>query len=164
MTTAPAVGVAGAVLVGIAPGQRNGLVVDNVLLAGARSSAWLRIRRNGEPLTQRVSVLAASARIASSAQRGATVHVGDHSVIEQRVVADDGVSIGAHCRVEVGRVVRCAATIGNRVAMGTASWVGTDGFAVVRDGRAWCAMPRFGHVVIADDVTMLAQVVNRAGG
>ena len=154
---------AGAVLVSVAQGQRNALVVDNVLLACARSSEWLRIRRNGEPRTRRTSVLAESARIASGAYLGTGVHVGDNTVIAHGVVLGDGVTIGAHCRIETGTVVCGEATIGNRVCIGAASSVGSEGFAFLHDGPAWCAMPAFGSVSIADDVTIRAHVVIHAG-
>ena len=79
------------------------------------------------------------------------------------MVLGDGVTIGAHCRIEAGTVVGGEAMIGNRVCIGAASSIGTGGFAFLRDGATWCAMPGFGSVSIADDVTILAHVVIHAG-
>ncbi len=154
---------AGAVLVSAAQDFRNALVVDDVLLACARSCTWLPVRRTGAARRQRISSLAASATIAPEAYLGMGVEVGEDTVIERGVVLDDGVSVGAHCHIEMGTVIRGEATIGNRVRIGAGSCIGSEGFAFVRDGPAWCAMPSFGSVCIADDVTMMAQVVIHAG-
>lgn len=154
---------AGAVLSGPSSGLRNALVVDDVLLACARSSAWLPVRRNSAACRRRASSFAPSASIAPGAHLGAGVTIGESTVIEHGVVLDDGVSIGAYCRIEFGTVIRGEATIGNRVHIGAGSCIGSAGFAFVRDGTAWCAMPAFGSVCIADDVTILPQVVVHAG-
>jgi len=156
-------GRAGAVLVHAAADHRNALVVDDVMLACARSCAWLPVRRNGAARAQRISSLASSATIASSAQLGAGVEIGEGSVIEARVVLGDGVSIGAFCHIDVGTVIRGEATIGNRVRIGAGSCIGDAGFAYLRDGSSWCAMPGFGSVCIGDDVSILPQVVIHAG-
>ena len=68
---------AGAVLVSVAGDLRNALVVDDVLLACARSSAWLPVRRTGAARRLRPRTLANSARIAASAHVGSGVVVGD---------------------------------------------------------------------------------------
>ena len=154
---------AGAVLVNVGAGIRNALVVDDVLLACARSSAWLPVRRTGAARRLRPRSLADSASIAASAHVGSGVVVGEGTVIESGVFLDDGVSVGAYCYIESGAVLRCEATLANRVRVGAGSCVGSEGFAFLRDGPTWCAMPGFGSVRIADDVSVAAQVVIHAG-
>jgi UDP-3-O-[3-hydroxymyristoyl] glucosamine N-acyltransferase len=154
---------AGAVLVSAARDYRNALVVDDVMLACARSSVWLPVRRNGAARALRATSLAVSASIAPDVHLGSGVHIGEGTVIERGAVLEDGVSVGAHCRVEFGAVIRGQATLGNRVRIGAGSCIGSDGFAFLRDGAAWCAMPNFGSVRIGDDVTILPQVVVHAG-
>lgn len=154
---------AGALLVSAALDYRNAVVVEDVLLACARSSVWLPVRRVGAARRVRASSLAASACIAADAHVGAGVEVGDASVIESGVFLDDGVSVGAYCHIQAGTVIRGEATIGNRVRIGAGSSIGGEGFAFLRDGPAWCAMPGFGSVSIGDDVDILSQVVIHAG-
>lgn len=154
---------AGAVLVIAARDYRNAVVVEDVLLACARSSAWLPIRRAGAARRLRVTSVAGSACIASDAHLGAGVEVGEASVIESGVFLDDGVSVGAYCHIQAGTAIRGEATIGNRVRIGAASTIGGEGFAFLRDGHVWCAMPAFGSVSIGDDVSILSQVVIHAG-
>ncbi len=154
---------AGAMLVCAARDYRNAVVVEDVLLACARSSVWLPIRRAGAPRCLRAVSLAASANIAADAHVGAGVEIGEASVIESGVFLDDGVTVGAHCRIEAGTVIRGEATIGDRVRIGAGSSIGDQGFAFLRDGPTWCAMPGFGSVSIGDDVHILSQVVIHAG-
>lgn len=154
---------AGAVLVSAARDYRNAVVVEDVLLACARSSVWLPVRRAGAARRLRVSSLAASASIAADARLGAGVEVGEASIIESGVFLDGGVSVGAYCHIQAGTVIRGETTIGNRVRIGAGSSIGGEGFAFLRDGPAWCAMPGFGSVSIGDDVNILSQVVIHAG-
>lgn len=154
---------AGAVLVEQAREFNNALVVDDVLYACARACAWLPVRRNGAARRTRPHSLASSARIDNTAHVGVGVVVGEASVVEGGVFLDDGVTIGAHCHIAAGAVIRGEATLGNRVRIGAGSSIGAPGFAYLRDGVNWLAMPSFGSVVIGDDVHVHAQVVIDAG-
>lgn len=153
----------GAVLVGEAGSWRNAVVVDDVMLACARVCAWLPPRRKHAARRTRSTALSASARISRSAHIGAGVEIGDGTVVESGVYLDDGVTIGAHCHLEAGSDIRGEAVLGNRVRIGAGTCIGGNGFAYVRDGMNWCAMPSFGSVLIGDDVEVLAQAVIHAG-
>lgn len=156
-------GTGGAVLVCEAGNWRNAVIVDEVLLACARAGAWLPPRRKHALRRTRSTTLAASARIARSAHIGAGVEVGEATVVEGGVYLDDGVTIGAHCYIEAGCDIRGVATLGNRVRIGAGTCIGGNGFAYVRDGMNWCAMPSFGSVLIGDDVEVMSQAVIHAG-
>ena len=162
-THSPRTLAAGAALVSQRFAVDNALMVDDVMLACARACAWLPARRRTAARRARPTSLAASARIAATAHVGAGVEVGEASVVEAGVVLDDGVTIGAHCHIEAGAVIRGEASIGNRVRIGAGTCIGSVGFAYLRDGTSWQAMPSFGSVRIDDDVDVLARAVVHAG-
>jgi UDP-3-O-[3-hydroxymyristoyl] glucosamine N-acyltransferase len=91
------------------------------------------------------------------------VAIGQGSEIAAGAVIERGVRIGAFCRVGPAATIGGFAVVGNRVSLGAGCAVGGDGFAFVRDGRAWLRVPVFGSVTIGDDAVLLDHVVVHAG-
>lgn len=110
------------------------------------------------------AVVAASAKIDSSA------HVGPHCVVGERV------SIGARSVLQAGNYVGDNAKlgedvnlfpnvtiysrghIGNRVRIHANTTIGSDGYGYVQDGPIHVKVPQIGNVIIGDDVEIGAGV------
>ncbi len=140
------------------------VVVDDVVRACARVSAWLPVRR------ARVGAAGAqhdrihpSAHIAPSAVIGEGVSIGEQTTIEAGVTLAAGVRVGAFSRIGAYTVIEACSEIGNRVSIGSACAIGEDGFAFVADGEKWLRVPCFGAVTIGDDCALLAHVIVHAG-
>lgn len=103
------------------------------------------------------------------------------AVVDEGVVINSGVSIGAHCVIEAGVRIACdavigpgclihenseigeasvlvsgvtirAAKLGRRVFVHAGAVIGSDGFGYARDGDHWFKVPQLGRVIIGDDV------------
>jgi len=95
----------------------------------------------------RLSGIAATAVIASSARLGASVSVGHFSVIGENVLVGDGTEIRDHV------VVHANCVIGKRCTIKSNTVIGEDGFGfeIDEDGTL-VRIPHLGRVVIGDDV------------
>jgi UDP-3-O-[3-hydroxymyristoyl] glucosamine N-acyltransferase len=110
------------------------------------------------------AIVAASAKIDSSA------HVGPHCVVSERVkigtnsVLQAGNFVGDDCKLgdDVNLfpnvTIYPRAEIGNRVRIHANSVIGSDGFGYVQDGGVHRKIPQIGNVVIGDDVEIGAGV------
>jgi UDP-3-O-[3-hydroxymyristoyl] glucosamine N-acyltransferase len=111
-----------------------------------------------------------TAIIAGTAQIDASVHVGPHCVIGERVkigaravlqagnfVGDDS-KLGEEVMLFPNVTIYAGGEIGNRVRIHANSVVGSDGFGYVQDGPIHRKVPQIGNVIIHDDVEIGAGV------
>lgn len=116
-----------------------------------------------------------SAVIAKSAQVDATVHIGPHCVIGERVkiganavlqagnFINDDVTIGDDTNLFPNVTIYPRTQIGKRVRLHAGVVIGADGFGYVFDAGTHCKVPQIGNVVIGDDVEIGANTtVDRA--
>lgn len=136
------------------------LLVDDVLVAWARASAWLPLRHR---VPAHTAAVAASARIAAGARVASGARIGAHCDLAEGASIAATVSIGDYVRIGAGSVIAGDTRIGNRVHIGAGCVIGEDGFALVRDGACWLRMPGCGGVEIGDDVLILAGTMVHAG-
>lgn len=134
------------------------LIDSNPYLAYARIAALLHPGPAFEPGVHATAVVAAGARVSSSAaiaaqcvieegvEIGARVSVGPGCVIQRGARIGDDSRLLA--RVTVGAGVR----IGARCIVHSGAVLGSDGFGFARDGEAWVKVPQLGGVCIGDDV------------
>ena len=142
----------------------NALIVEEVLIAISRATAWLPVRRNALNYFRKTDcTVAPSAEISGNADLASSVRIGERTVVESGAVICGHVSIGAFCRIGSGAMIFGPAKIGNRVHIGAGTVIGESGFSLVQDGSRWLRVPSFGGVQIGDDVTILAQVVVHGG-
>jgi UDP-3-O-[3-hydroxymyristoyl] glucosamine N-acyltransferase len=134
------------------------LVCENPHATFARIAAILHPPPAAPPGTHPSAVIAADARIDSSA------HVGALSVIGAGAVVGARAFIGPHCVVEagasIGEDVRLGArvTVCNRVQIGArtviqpGAVIGGDGFGFAQERGRWIKVPQTGSVRIGPDV------------
>lgn len=139
------------------------LLVDDVLVAWARASAWLPVRRRTPAHSPSLARVADSARVATRAVIADGARIGAYSEIGDGASIGASVSIGDYARIGPGAVIAGDTRIGNRVHIGAGCVIGEDGFALVRDGACWLRMPGCGGVEIGDDVLILAGSTVHAG-
>lgn len=97
------------------------------------------------------------------------VHVGDSSVVGDRVRLQAGVYVGSAVRIGNDTVIYPNATIldgciiGKRVIIHSGTVVGSDGFGFAQDGSSYFKIPQAGIVQIDDDVEIGANcTIDRA--
>jgi UDP-3-O-[3-hydroxymyristoyl] glucosamine N-acyltransferase len=146
----------------LAPGQDTPLpclLSDNPYLTFARAVALL------QPPARPVPGVDPSARVDSTAELGADVHVGAlcvvgpgarvgaRSVVHPHVVLYEGATIGEDCVLHSGVQIRERCRLGDRVIVQNGAVIGADGFGFARDedGR-YHKFPQVGVVVVEDDV------------
>jgi UDP-3-O-[3-hydroxymyristoyl] glucosamine N-acyltransferase len=83
---------------------------------------------------------------------GAGVKIGEGSRIEANCVIEKNCTLGSHCRIDSGVVIRWGCILGNRVIIQSGAVIGSDGFGNARDGATYVRIPAFGVVVLEDDV------------
>ncbi len=115
------------------------------------------------------TVVAGSARVASSAVIGKGVYIGEHVVVGERAVIQDGtrleahvvvgddVSIGKGCHLYPAVVLYPGVKLGSRVMIHAQTVVGSDGFGFAMDKGHWRKVPQLGTVVIGNDVEIGSQ-------
>jgi UDP-3-O-[3-hydroxymyristoyl] glucosamine N-acyltransferase len=104
------------------------------------------------------AVVAASARVAPSAQIDAHAVIGSDSTIADDAVVGPGAVLGAN--VSIGKGTRIGARvavldgvrIGARCIVHPGAVIGADGFGFAPDRGTWQKIPQVGSVVIGDDV------------
>lgn len=134
------------------------LVLDNPYLGYARAATLL------SPVVEAAPCIAPSAVVDSSAAVAPDASVGAHCVIEAGASVGAGTSLGAgsflgrnssigpHGRV-AARVVACQGVhIGARAIIHPGVVIGADGFGIANDDGIWIKIPQFGGVRIGDDV------------
>jgi UDP-3-O-[3-hydroxymyristoyl] glucosamine N-acyltransferase len=104
------------------------------------------------------AVVAASSRVASSAQVDAQVVIGsdctiaDEALIGAGSVLGTNVSVGKGTRIGPRVTVLDGVRIGARCIVHPGAVIGADGFGFAPDRGAWQKIPQVGGVVIGDDV------------
>jgi UDP-3-O-[3-hydroxymyristoyl] glucosamine N-acyltransferase len=104
------------------------------------------------------AVVAASARVADSAEVGAHVAIGSDCRVEDGVVIGAGSVLAADVRVGSGTRIAPRVTllegvrIGKRCIVHAGAVIGADGFGFAPDHGKWQKIPQVGSVVIGDDV------------
>jgi UDP-3-O-[3-hydroxymyristoyl] glucosamine N-acyltransferase len=108
------------------------------------------------------------------AKLGADVHVGPFAVLgkctigagtvlQSRVVVEDGVVLGDHCFVEPGAVLHAGLVAGHRVRIGANAVLSRQGFGYAPSPKGPLKLHHVGRVVLADDVHVGACVtIDRA--
>jgi UDP-3-O-[3-hydroxymyristoyl] glucosamine N-acyltransferase len=103
-------------------------------------------------------VVAASARIAPTAEVdahaviGGDCTIGDGAIIGAGTVLGTGVSVGAATRLGPRVTLLHGVRIGARCIVHPGAVIGADGFGFAPDHGAWHKIPQVGGVVIGDDV------------
>ena len=136
----------------------NALIADNPRASYARIAAWLHPEPAFVPGVHPSAVVGEGARIAASAEIGATAVIGAGALIGERVRVGPGSVIGAGARI--GEDTRLAARvtlypgvrIGRRGLLHSGAVIGADGFGIAQDRDGWVKVPQLGGVVIGDDV------------
>jgi UDP-3-O-[3-hydroxymyristoyl] glucosamine N-acyltransferase len=134
------------------------LVHPEPYLAYARIATSLHPPAPTVPGVHMTAVVAASARVASSAQIDAHAVIGSDSTIADDAVIGPGAVLGAN--VAVGKGTRIGARvavqdgvrIGARCIVHPGAVIGADGFGFAPDGGKWQKIPQVGGVVVGDDV------------
>jgi UDP-3-O-[3-hydroxymyristoyl] glucosamine N-acyltransferase len=104
------------------------------------------------------AVVAASARVAPTAQIDAHAVVGSDCTVEDDAVIGAGTVIGEHVHVGKGTRLGPRVTLLDRVRIGArcivhpGAVIGADGFGFAPDRGTWHKIPQVGGVVIGDDV------------
>jgi UDP-3-O-[3-hydroxymyristoyl] glucosamine N-acyltransferase len=152
---------AGAVI--LAPRDRDACPVDCLVhpepyLTYARVASFLHPAPAAVPGIHPTAVVAATARVAASAQIdpyavvGAGSSVGEHAVIGAGTVLGANVAVGAATRLAPRVAVQDGVRIGARCIVHPGAVLGADGFGFAPDHGAWQKIPQIGGVVIGDDV------------
>ncbi len=134
------------------------LVHPEPYLAYAHIATSLHPPASAVPGVHMTAVVAASARVAPSAQVDAHAVIGSDSTIADDAVVGAGTVLGAN--VSVGKGTRIGARvavldgvrIGARCIVHPGVVVGADGFGFAPDSGKWQKIPQVGSVVIGDDV------------
>ncbi|MFC5741901.1 UDP-3-O-(3-hydroxymyristoyl)glucosamine N-acyltransferase [Dyella tabacisoli] len=133
------------------------LVADDPYVAYAKMAALFERRPDAPHGVHPSAVVAAGARIASTAS------IGPCCVIENGAVIEDGAILGPHCIIgpdcSVGAQARLVArvtlvtrvTVGKRVLIHPGAVIGSDGFGLAFDRDHWIKLPQLGGVRIGDD-------------
>jgi len=143
-----------------ADGTRAALLrSEHPYLAFAQAVALLTHVDAPAPGVDRLSAIAADARVGADVSIGAFVTVGAGATIGQRsiiypnVVIGPGAVLGDDCVVHTHASIRERVRMGDRVIVQDGAVVGSDGFGFVKqaDGTH-LKIPQHGEVVIEDDV------------
>jgi UDP-3-O-[3-hydroxymyristoyl] glucosamine N-acyltransferase len=143
---------------GLAVNGKTVLRVGNAKLAFAKAAAILReasIIANGVHST---AVIAALAKISSTASIGPyavigeDAHIGENTQIGAHCVIGAGSWIGDDCRIHPRVTMYANMRVGNRVEIHAGAVLGADGFGYAYgEGRHW-KFPQAGIIEIGDDV------------
>ena len=143
---------------GLAVNGKTVLRVGNAKVAFAKAAAFLReasIIANGVHST---AVIAALAKISSTASIGPyavigeDAHIGENTQIGAHCVIGAGSWIGDDCRIHPRVTMYANMRVGNRVEIHAGAVLGADGFGYAYgEGRHW-KFPQAGIIEIGDDV------------
>jgi UDP-3-O-[3-hydroxymyristoyl] glucosamine N-acyltransferase len=138
--------------------------VPNARIAFAKAMALFFPERTWVAGIHPTAVIAASAKV------DASVHIGPHCVVGERVrigarsVLQAGDVVGDDCKLAddvnlfPNVTIYPRAEIGQRVRIHAGTVVGSDGFGYVQDGGVHRKVPQIGNVIIGDDVEIGANV------
>jgi UDP-3-O-[3-hydroxymyristoyl] glucosamine N-acyltransferase len=135
------------------------LIAANPHATFARIASLLYPRPKNPPGIHPTAIVAADARVDSSAHVGPFAFIGARSVIGARAdigphcVIEDGVQVDEDARL-VARVTLChGVVVGARTVIHPGAVIGSDGFGLAREaGGAWLKVPQVGRVVLGADV------------
>ena len=136
----------------------DALVSANPYLAYARAADLLFPTMRPDPGIHPTAVLAASARVDSTAVVGPLCVIDDEAEIGPGVWLGPGCLVGRGARLGAGTRLVARVTImedciiGARCILHPGAIVGSDGFGNAADGERWVKVPQLGRVVIGDDV------------
>ncbi len=143
--------------------------VSNARVAFARALALFFPERTFAAGTHPTAIIAAGAKIDSSAHIGPYCVIGERVRLGARTVLQGGNFIGEDSKLAEdvnlfpNVTVYPRTEIGRRVRIHANTVVGSDGFGYVQDGRIHRKVPQIGKVVIGDDVEIGAGVtIDRA--
>ena len=138
--------------------------VPNARVAFAKAMALFFPERTYAAGIHPTAVIAASAKVDTSA------HIGPHCVVGERVrigaravlqagtcVGDDS-KLGDDVNLFPNVTIYPETEIGRRVRIHAGTVVGSDGFGYVQDGGVHLKVPQIGNVIIGDDVEIGANV------
>jgi UDP-3-O-[3-hydroxymyristoyl] glucosamine N-acyltransferase len=104
-----------------------------------------------------LTVVAATAKVASSASIAEFVSIGENAEIGDGVRIGPGCVIGAGVRIGAGSVLTARVTvyanceIGQRALLHAGCVIGADGFGFANDEGKWLKIPQTGRVILGDD-------------
>jgi UDP-3-O-[3-hydroxymyristoyl] glucosamine N-acyltransferase len=134
------------------------LIDRNPYLAYSRIAAVLYPEPPIEPGIHASTVVAAGARVASSASVGPLCVIEDDADIGERVrigagcIVQRGARVGADSHLVTRVNLYPGVTIGQRCILHAGAVIGADGFGFAMDAAAWVKVPQVGSVRIGDDV------------
>jgi UDP-3-O-[3-hydroxymyristoyl] glucosamine N-acyltransferase len=134
------------------------LVVENPHATYARVATLLHPEPPVRPGIHPTAVIAADARIDSSAEIAPHVTVGERAVIGARcyigpgtVIERDAV-IGDDARLLARAFIAHRVRLGARCVVQPGAVIGADGFGFANEKGAWIKVPQLGSVLVGDDV------------
>ena len=134
------------------------LEAKDAKFAFAKAAAWIAPKVAPTPGVHATVILAASARVDSSATVGPytvieeDVKIGPGTLIEAFCFLGRGGRVGENCRLHPRVTLYGGARLGNRVEIHAGAVIGSDGFGYVfGEGRHW-KFPQAGSLEIGDDV------------
>jgi len=136
----------------------NALVMDNPYLGYALASSLFDSTPVIESGIDTSAVVAASAKIASTAAIGPNAVVGEgviideHSQVGAGTVIGDGSIIGNHCRIAANVSIYHGVSIGDYTIIHSGAVIGGDGFGFAHNQHHWVKIYQLGGVVIGDRV------------
>jgi UDP-3-O-[3-hydroxymyristoyl] glucosamine N-acyltransferase len=147
----------------VAPRDREACPVASLVhpepyLTYARIAAALHPPAAVVPGVHATAVVAASSRVASSAQIeahavvGSDCTIGEEGVIGAGAVLGNNITIGPGTRIGARVVLLDGVRLGARCIVHPGAVIGADGFGFAPDRGAWQKIPQLGSVVIGDDV------------
>lgn len=134
------------------------ILVNDPQLAFARAAAALHPPAPVLPGVHPRAVIAAGARVSSTASIDAHAVVETGADIGDRVALGAGCSIGKRVRIGAGTQLAPRVVVGDDCVIGAncrisaGVIIGSDGFGYAKDGDRWVNMPQRGRVIVGDDV------------
>jgi UDP-3-O-[3-hydroxymyristoyl] glucosamine N-acyltransferase len=134
------------------------LITENPYLGYARIASLFHPEVPGTAGTHPSAVVAASARIAASAEVGPLCVIEEDAELGERVqigpgcIVQRGARIGADTRLIARVNIYAGVHIGQRCILHAGAVIGADGFGFAADAGTWVKVPQVGSVQIGDDV------------
>ena len=133
------------------------LIAADPYVAYAKIAALFQNQSAATPGVHPSAVIAASAKVSSTASIGPLcvieddTRIGDGAVLGPHCVIGSGCTVGPQSRL-VARVTLVGnVTLGQRVLIHPGAVIGADGFGLAVDGDHWIKVPQLGGVRIGDD-------------
>jgi UDP-3-O-[3-hydroxymyristoyl] glucosamine N-acyltransferase len=124
------------------------LPVADPRYAFALAARFLRSREEALADIHSAALIHATAVVGANVQLGSGTTVGPHAVLE------DGVAVGAGCRILANVTIHSGTTLGDRVVVQAGAVLGSTGFGYARNSVTgeYIAFPQQGTLTIGDDV------------